>query len=413
MSFIQSTWYRTFAGMALVFAGLGLCRFAYAAWVPVMLRDDWVSIHAAGYIGTSISVGAFIGFLLIHRILKTIGQARTARLTMIGAVLVLGAQIWLPGHAPGQDHPPALDSLSFWWLMGLRFCCGFVASLSFSLGPAFVIENVQKSNHPVVIGIAVSGGGVGAVLASLLMPWSTTMIEGPAGGEVMVTVLALIATIVAWPAFSTHACTQTASAPEIDARSLIRLPLILIMIGMVFLLIGTMPIAVYAAAYLNLERGLSTSESAMVFSIFGLGALLGGPVFGSIITRLIGGRIASIISASLGILAALTFVLDMPLYLTIPAVGVIGLIFLGHASLPSARVFRYAGDQGHLKAWSWCVISLGAGSIVGTFAVSAIIQTLGHDEGFRWMYILSLISMVILLVTHASANMRPLEEKCA
>ena len=408
MSIFHTNWYRTIAALSFILVGAGLARFAFGAWIPVMLRDHWVSIHGAGYIGTAISFGAFIGLLCTHRLALLLGQERLVRISIIIAVVVLAAQIWAPGHEQDATVAPKLDSFAFWWLMALRFICGIIAAVSIIVTPAFVIKGIATKNQPILIGIAIAGGGIGAVIASLLMPWATTVIYGPAGGATMIAVLALIFGLIAWPAFKTAAdAKQVAQQSEVPGKQLLHLPLILIIIGMFLLFFGLMPVAVYASAYLNLERGLSTADSAVVFSIFGVGAALGGPVLGSVLARFLGGRIAAVISAALGIAAMLAFLFPIPVIWVIIAVGIVGLIFMGHVSLTSGRVFRYAGANGRLKAWGWCGVAMGLGSVVGTFVSSALVQALGHEEGFRWTFIIGLASMILILITHGLANAKP------
>ena len=403
----HSTWYRIVATAAAVLVTMGLCRLGFSAWMPVLVHDHWATTHSAGYIGTAISVGAFIGLLLAHPLALHLGRERLLRLALIGSIVVLALEIWLPGHDPSSTTPPTLGSFSFWWLVVLRICCGITAALGFTVGPAHIGMLVKPEFRTAAIGIVLAGAGVGAVVVSFLMPLAINIpsLGEAQGGMLMTTIVAVVFTIIAWPGLSrtkAEIAAATAPAPEPTIGRIFHLPFILMAIGLICLLIGMMPVILFSSTFLHVVKKMPVASSAMTVAAIGVGAAVGSPLMNVLIARLIGMRVTSIISASLGILACLAFIIpDMPVLLLIIAAGVAGGVTFGHAAVSSARMLQLMGPEGHLKAWSYCGIGMGVGSVTGTFVGSAMLQA-GLE--FRYIFIMCALAMVVMLITHALAN---------
>ena len=392
--------------MSMVLVTLGLGRLGFSALMPVLLSDHWASVHSAGYIGTAISAGAFIGFFICHPLSIRLGQERLIRITLIVAVVVLGAEIWLPGHEPGSKTPPHMDSIGFWWLMSLRFICGVAAVLGFMLGPAYIAKLVKAENRTGSIGLAVAGAGIGAIIVSLLMPFAIKIPSIPPaqGGMILTTILAVIFTIIAWPAFTVtkaDAIAAAAAKPEPAIGRIIHLPFILMAVGLIFLLVGTMPIILFASAYIHVDRHFSVATASMTIAAVGVGAAIGGPFFNTLLARFLNLRITSVISAAMGILACIPLIFDLSIQLVVVSVGVIGLVTFGHAGIASARCLELTGPEGHLKTWTYCGIGMGLGSVAGTFVSSAMLQA---GLGFHNIFIMCAGALLILLITHGLAK---------
>lgn len=400
----QTNWYRTIAAAAVVLVTVGMCRLGFSAWIPVILHNNWANAHTAGYIGTAISVGAFIGLFLTHPLAIRLGQERLMRIALIMSIILLGLEIWLPGHDPTSKIPPTLDSFSFWWLAILRLFGGIAASFGFMIAPAYVGKVVAPQNRTAAIGIAVAGAGIGVIIVSFLMPVAITIpgLSPAQGGMVMTTALTVIFSIIAWPAFTKKKEELTTTpAPEPAIGKIFHLPFILLAIGLIFLLMGTMPIMVLAAAYLHLDKHLSVAASSMTIAALGLGAALGGPIMNVLVARFIGLRWTSIISASLGILACIAMALNLPVPIIIVSVCIIGGVAFGHSAISSARCLELTGPEGHLKTWSYCGIGMGIGSVAGTFASSAMLQA---KISFTYIFLMCAIALAVLLVTHGLAK---------
>ena len=325
---------------------------------------------------------------------------------MIVAVLVLGAEIWLPGHEPGSKIPPHMNSIGFWWLISLRFICGVTGVLGFMLGPAYIAKLVKAKNRTGSIGLSVAGAGIGAIIVSLLMPVAIKIpaIQGAQGGMILTTALAIIFTIIAWPAFTVtraDAAAAAASKPEPAIGRIIHLPFILLAVGLIFLLVGTMPIILFASAYIHVERHYSVATASMTIAAVGVGAALGGPFFNTLLARFINLRLTSIVSAALGILACLPLIFNLSIQLVVVSVGVVGLVTFGHAGIASARCLELTGPEGHLKTWTYCGIGMGLGSVAGTFVSSAMLQA---GMGFHAIFIMCIGALFLLLITHGLAK---------
>ena len=403
----QTNWYRVIAAAAVVLVTVGMCRLGFSAWVPVILHNDWATAHTAGYIGTAISAGAFIGLFLCHPLAIRLGHERLMRISLIMSIILLGLEIWLPGHDPTSKTPPTIDSFPFWWLAGLRCFGGIAASFGFMIAPTYVGKIVKPENRTAAIGISVAGAGMGAIIVSFLMPVAITIpgLDPAQGGMLMTTALAVIFSIIAWPALTLKKKEITATAaPEPSIGKIIHMPFILMAVGLIFLLMGTMPIMVLAAAFLHIDKHLSVAASSMTIAALGVGAALGGPIMNIVFARFIGLRLTSIVSASLGILACMAMYLDLPVSIMIVSIAIIGGVAFGHAAISSARCLELTGPEGHLKTWSYCGIGMGVGSVAGTFISSAMLQA---HVSFKYIFLMCAIALVILLVTHGLAKTAP------
>ncbi len=139
---------------------LGLTRFSYALFLPIMREDlDW-SYMVAGIMNTANAGGYFLGALLCPQLFKRVAPSKIFIIAAFLTSLLLG----FSGAVSGTYS-----------LLLLRLLAGVFSAFVFVGGG--ILSAQLGSMHPtksgLVLGIYYGGTGIGIVLSSLIIPAST------------------------------------------------------------------------------------------------------------------------------------------------------------------------------------------------------------------------------------------------
>ncbi|MCH2133814.1 MAG: MFS transporter [Phycisphaerales bacterium] len=361
------TWYRVVAGILTMLASIGLVRYAYSPLVPAMIHHDWLSSSQVGYLGTVNFIGNFIGAVFCAWLSRRFTGGVVCRVALLIGVISVG-----------------LSAIDFgpWWLAGCRFLAGLTAAGGMILAPALVAEGVPKNQRGKLISIVFAGSGAGVILLSLTLP----MVSGgdPTWGWLYTAALSLACLLIAWPGLTTRSNTLTPAEAAAESH-VYRGRLLLLGLAYMFSAAAIVPHSIYLAAYIHVVLKQPISFSMMVYAVYGVGVMLGGPLMGGLVSRFLGRYIALIMCMGIGLIAALMVVFTTGVWIAVASGLVLGIAQMGYASVVSHRALVLAGPAGHIKWWSRLTIVFNISMAAAAFAMGYMIHLgWGYLAGF-WM----------------------------
>tara|TARA_B100002052_G_scaffold274774_1_gene278149 strand:+ start:4150 stop:5331 length:1182 start_codon:yes stop_codon:yes gene_type:complete len=363
----ERTWYRVLACTLGMLASIGLVRYAYSPLVPAMIDQDWLSSSQVGYLGTVNFIGNFIGAIVCAWLSRRFTGGVVCRIALLIGFISVG-----------------LSAIDFgpWWLAGCRFMAGLTAAGGMILTPALVAQGVAEKLGGKLISIVFAGSGLGVILLSLTLPLVAG--EDPTWGWLYTAALTLVCLIIAWPGLRTR-ISDSQSTSEGTQQKVYRGKLILLGTAYLFAAAAIVPHSIYLAAYIHEVLKQPISFSMMVYAIYGVGIMLGGPVMGGVVSRLVGRYIALALCMLIGLAAALMVLFTTDIWTAVASGLVLGIAQMGYASIITHRVLVLAGSAGHIKWWGRLTIIFNVSMAAAAFAMGYMIHLgMGYLAGF-WM----------------------------
>lgn len=348
-------------------ASIGLVRYAYSPLVPAMIDHDWLSSSQVGYIGTINFIGNFIGAFACAWLSKRFTGGAVCRAALLIGLVSVG-----------------LSAIDFgpWWLAGCRFFAGLTAAGGMILTPALVAEGVSGRQRGKLISAVFAGSGLGVVILSLTLPLVAG--DNATWGWLYTAVLTLVCLIIAWPGLKSRTAPKGSSVTMPEAR-VYRGRLCLLAVAYMFAAAAIVPHSIYLGAYIHVVLKQPISFSMMVYAIYGAGVMLGGPLMGGLIARLLGRYLSLVMCMGIGLAAPLMVVFTTSVWVVVASGFVLGIAQMGYASVVTHRVLILAGPGGHIKWWGRLTIVFNISMAAAAFAMGYMIHLgWGYLAGF-WM----------------------------
>lgn len=359
--------YRTFSAMLCMLVGIGLVRYSYSPLLPSMLDHHWLNPGQAGYLGTVNFIGNLAGALACAPLARWLGAVRICRVALLLGLMSVAASAW---------------DLGFWWLVGTRSLAGLTAAGTMILAPIIAASGVENARRGRVIGIVFAGAGLGVIGLSFSLP--LFLVNGPSGGWLFTAGLVLVCTVLAWRGLVEPADESSSpTSPQATGRS----PLSLWILGLAYTLaaVGIVPHSIYLSAYVHQVLGEPVSFATMVFGVYGLGVLLGGPLLDGQLTGRLGTWLALIVSTAVGLVAVAVVLLTENVAWVIVSGGLLGMSQMGVASITAHRVLEIAGPANHTRWWARVTVGFNIGQAGGALAMGAMLHAgWSYAAGF-WM----------------------------
>lgn len=371
--------YRTFACMLAMLVGIGLVRYSYSPLIPSMLADHWIDAAQAGYLGTLNFVGNLVGALACVRLAQRFSSATVCRWAMVLGLLSVAASAW---------------ELGFTWLMATRFLAGLTAAGTMILAPVVAAAGAPSEARGRIIGLVFAGAGIGVIGLSLSLP--LVLSGGPEAGWLYTAGLVAVCILFAWPGLRETVETQAAESiePPIEYG---RFRIWLLAAAYTLAAIGIVPHSIYLSAYVHQVLEMPLSFSTLVFSVYGVGVLLGGPLLDGQGTRRLGTWAALILSTALALAAVVLVLVTQQIGWVVASGGMLGMAQMGIASITSHRVIELAGPAGHSRWWGRMTVGFNMGQAGGALAMGAMLHVhWGYLAGF-WMAAIALIVSTVLV----------------
>lgn len=382
-------WVIVVIGFLIIFACIGLARYAYTMLLPSMQAGLGLSYDRMGFIGTGNFCGYLLSVILAPRLLL---QTRARTLISAGLILITFALIGI-ACSSGFILP-----LIFYFLVGMGTGFANIPTM------ALISSWFRSDQRGKAAGLMIAGNGAAIILAGGLVPLlnRTLGANGWRAGWSFLAAIALTVTILAAWLVRNHPGEKGLeplgrSVPpspaqlipteqQGDGALLLRLGLLYLAFGSTFMVFGTFIVTTMVREY-----GFSEALAGSYWSWTGLFSLFSGVVFGILSDRI--GRKQGL---------ALVFLVQSGAYLLaglqpgefglLIAIILYGTALFAVPAIMAAAVGDYLGPTRTAAAFSTITIFFAAGQTIGP----ALAGVIGDATGsFSTAYLLAgLITLI-------------------
>ncbi len=345
------------AGICAIGVALGMSRFAYTPLVPALIRDGWVDIPQAGFLGGANCTGYVISCLIALILPRHFG---------VQSVMRMGLGFGLLGVVMSSFN------LGFSWLVIARFIAGLSAAPLVVLTPSVLASQLPEKLKKIGAGLAFSGAGLFTLFVSLTLPFVLTK-EVQVGWFYEALLIAL-ASLAVWP-LTSRASAQPMPAHAQSVRFTGNQKKVLLGLGCAYACgaIGMQPPTLFMTDYLHRDLGVAITEASQIFSFLGLGFAVGAASSGLLVTRF-GSRTTLLTMFSTGVISLFLVLITKQIWLLAVAAGLSGFFVLGMVSATSQRTMECVGPEQHPRVWGNLSLIFAIGLSVGSLGMSALLK---------------------------------------
>ena len=371
-------WVIVGVGFLIIFACIGLARYAYTMLLPSMQAGLELPYDRMGFIGT----GNFCGYLLAVVLAPRLIRRFKPRAVISGGLVLITLSLFGVSVSHGFFMP-----LSFYFLVGMG--TGFANIPTMAL-ISYWFRSDQRGK---AAGLMIGGNGAAIVLAGVLVPFLNRSFgaNGWRAGWLLLALIALVVTVCATWLVRNHPSDlglkplgrATPPSPEQliprehrgDGALLVRLGLLYLAFGATFMVFGTFIVTTMVREY-----GFSEAKAGMYWSWAGFFSLFSGVAFGMLSDR---------IGRKYGL--ALVFAVQSVAYLLaglkpggiglMIAIALYGSALFAIPAIMAAAVGDYLGLSRAAAAFSTITIFFAAGQTVGPALAGIIGKATGSFTG--------------------------------
>lgn len=389
-------WLPIFAGLCASLVGIGLARFAYTPLIPELIQARWFSANDVVYLGAANLVGYLVGALLGRPLARHVGNTSALRFMMLAVTAAFFACAF---------------PLSVSWFFGWRLLSGIAGGAIMVLVAATVLPHVPASRKGLASGAIFLGIGLGIAGSGTLVPPLLSL--GLQDTWLGLGALALMLTALSWFGWPDDPVHAPASHAVVEPES--TPPAVYVLFAQyAFMAAGLVPAMVFLVDYVARGLGAGAHVGALVWVMYGLGAIVGPVSYGFLADRF--GARASIRAVlvvqaiALGLLAVAQSFLGLALLAVI-----IGSFPPGIVPLALARVHELVPEHHRQQvAWSRATVSFATFQALAGFAYSALFNATGGHHALLFLIAGGAIVVAILLefAPHIGRRTHPLAHVC-
>jgi MFS family permease len=371
-------WVIVVVGFLIIFACIGLARYAYTMLLPSMQAGLGLPYDRMGFIGTGNFCGYLLSVIVAPRLVR---RFKPRALITAGLTLITLSLIGI-GFSSGFFMP-----LILYFLVGIG--TGF-ANIPTMVLVSYWFRSDQRGK---AAGLMISGNGIAIVLAGVVVPHLNRSFgaDGWRAGWLLLGAIALIVTILAAWLVRNHPSdkgleplgnSSPISTGQLiphekrgDGWLLVRLGLLYLAFGATFMVFGTFIVTTMVRDY-----GFSEAKAGIYWSWSGLLSIFSGVLFGMLSDR---------IDRKHGL--ALVFTVQSAAYLLagfkpwegglMIAIALYGLALFAIPAIMAAAVGDYLGQSRAAAAFSTITVFFAVGQTVGPAMAGIIGKSTGSFSG--------------------------------
>lgn len=387
-------WMIILTGMAVIFACLGLGRFALGMLLPSMGAALDLSYARMGVIST----GNFAGYMVAVAIAGTVAQRLGARCTIALGLVLVGSTMMMMGRA---EH--------YLQILPLYVATGIGSGLSNVPLMGLVSHWFVKEARGRAAGIMISGNGMAILCAGLYVPWVNTRfgVEGWRLGWVSMGIVALAVAMMAAALLrntpqekgtSPMGRSETVSNNTAGAQPQPEKPRwIMVHLGVIYALFGATYVvyATFIVTTLVDEYGFSEQVAGNFWAVVGALSIFSGPLFGWLSDRL-GRRTGMLVVFTLFTTAYGLVGMQLPIMWLYASIALYGIVVWSVPTIMAAAVGDYLGPNRAAKAFGFITLYFGTGQILGPVLAGFIADSTGSFRSAFGMCAAATLTAVVL-----------------
>lgn len=387
-----SLWLPIWAGLCASLVGIGLARFAYTPLIPALIEAHWFSASAVVYLGAANLAGYLVGALAGRPLAARWSSTAVLRGMMLLVTLSFFACAW-----------PLNQMWFFFW----RLASGISGGVIMVLAATTILPHVAANRRGLASGAIFLGIGLGIAASGTLVPLllAAGLVQTWLGLGALALVLSL-SSWFGWPQEPAHAQTRSVEGPRASAGVYVLFAQYALMAAA---LVAPM---MFLVDYVARGLGAGTRGGALIWTLYGVGAIVGPVVYGFLADHL--GARSAIRLVLVAQFIALGLLLETgDLRLLGAASLLIGSFPPGIVPLALARVHQLVpGHAAQNATWSRATVSFASFQAIAGYAYSALFSASHGHYALLFAVaagaiVLALLMELALLFTPAPRTAEP------
>ncbi|PHN28755.1 YbfB/YjiJ family MFS transporter [Pseudomonas sp. ICMP 561] len=379
----NNVWLHILAGLSASLVSIGLARFAYTPLIPSLIEAHWFSASDVIYLSAANLIGYLIGALTGRPIAARLSNAHSLRLMMLIATASFFACAW---------------PLSVAWFFSWRLLSGIAGGAIIVVVAATVIPHVPVARRGLASGAIFIGVGLGIAGSGTLVPFLLSL--GLRDAWIGLGLASLVLTAASWfcwpSASATAAVSASAEATHQPLNSRMN-PGIYLLFGQYALMaIGLVPTMVFLVDYVTRGLGLSAHAGAVIWVMYGVGAILGPVMYGFLADRLGARTSIRLVLAVQAVTVALLCTTSNFALLALLAI-IIGSFPPGIVPLALGRIHELVPRHEQQQvAWSRATVSFATFQALSGYGYSVIFNANGGHHVM--LFVIAALAIAVALV---------------
>lgn len=375
-----AAWRTILAGLSASLVGIGLARFGYTPLIPPLIQAHWFPAAAVINLGAANLAGYLAGALLGRPIGARLGNAHALRATMLAVTLSFLACAF---------------PLSVGWFFLWRFVSGVAGGTIMVLVAATLLPHVPQARRGLTSGAIFLGLGLGIAGSGTVVPLLLEV--GLRETWIGLAAISAAFTAASWFAWPRTAADAPAAVAAPDTHAVVPARTMAAFYAQYGLMaVGLVPAMVFLVDFVTRGLHAGTHMGALFWVLYGVGAILGPPLYGVLGDRL-GARQALRVVLAVQALAVLgLYALRAPHALGIVAI-VVGSFPPGVVPLVLARVHELEPHSAARQnaTWSRATTVFAAAQALSGYAYSALF-TASHGD-HRLLFLIAAFAVMASL----------------
>lgn len=376
-------WRYIFAGLCASLVSIGLARFAFTPLIPELIQAHWFSASEVVYLGAANLAGYVLGALGGRPIASRLANEHVLRLMM---VLICAAFF------------ACAFPLSFFWYFGWRVVSGIAGGVVMVLVAGTILPHVPPAKKGVAGGAIFLGLGLGIAGSGTLIPLFLEL--GLRQTWIGLGVVSLVLTAASWFAWPTSKLTPRASRHNGQQSHAVRFGNEVKLIYLQYALMAgaAVPTMVFLADFIARGLGKGTHLGSIYWTIYGIGAIAGPPLYGYLADRL-GPKLAIALVTAVMTVVLVGFAISSELITLGILTIVVGTFAPGMVPLVLARIHEIVPNNATRQnvAWTRASVISAAGLAGCAYAFSALFEASAGDHRVLFATAAAMLVMALLL----------------
>jgi predicted MFS family arabinose efflux permease len=376
-----------FAGLCASLVSIGLARFAYTPLIPPLIQAQWFPVSDVIYLGAANLAGYLVGAVVGRPIGARLSDVRALRLMMLLATAAFVACAF---------------PLSVGWFFAWRLMSGVAGGAIMVLVAATVLPHVPKARRGLASGAIFLGIGLGVVASGTMVPLLLQFgLRATWIGLAIASAVLTAASWFAWP--SSDRVAVPASAPATHAAHPHFGPVINILyVQYALMAVGLVPSMVFIVDFIARGLGAGTHAGSVFWVLYGVGAVVGPPLYGLAADRMGARRAMQLVLAVQAAVGAGFFTSKNHAFLALLTI-VAGTFPPGSVPLVLARVGELIPHDAHKQnlVWSRATTLYAAALAAAGYAYSAVFNASGGN--YRLLFLIGTATLVIALLAELAS----------
>ena len=369
-------------GFCLFVIALGINRYSLAPMIPFLVHYHWLTTPQAGYVGSGNFLSYFFSAYLGQHIAHRFKRKNTLLFCLISSILVTFLSAFNLGYA---------------WQWIWRFGAGFISGVMVIITPSTILYAVPYRKSAIVSGLAFADVGMGVIIVSVLLSVFDQW-HGMSGIWLGLTFITILLSALAYVGLRNHQQSSTQSPPKPKPLTRSQLQTLwLIAAGYALYTFGVTPSQLFLSDFAYQQLHASLHVSSTLFSLFGVGCILGALLAGSMHKKL-SNYWSLLLTTGIGIIALLLIIVAHAINTVYLSAVLTGFYIMAIIVLTSLFISDYTSIEQHPRYWSYLTLGAAGSQFFGGYIFSYLLSL---HISYRQIFTIGLYCLIVSGICYA------------